>query len=91
MSCLHRHQALLFVPLTIAILGFGVVAVHGRMTTQRKCREWLTEHQVARLLAHGHRRTRQGSDRARDQEIYGRMILDSAANPPAAHVRQRRF
>jgi vitamin B12/bleomycin/antimicrobial peptide transport system ATP-binding/permease protein len=48
------HQALLFVPLTIAIVGFGVAAVYGRMTTQRKWREWLTEHLVARLLAHGH-------------------------------------
>jgi vitamin B12/bleomycin/antimicrobial peptide transport system ATP-binding/permease protein len=48
------HQAVLFVPLTVAIVGFGVVAVYGRMTTQRKWREWLTEHLVARLLAHGH-------------------------------------
>ena len=48
------HQALLFVPLTITIVGFGVVAVYARMTTQRKWREWLTEHLVARLLAHGH-------------------------------------
>jgi len=48
------HQALLFVPLALAIVGLGVVAVYGRMTTQRKWREWLTEHLVGRLLAHGH-------------------------------------
>jgi vitamin B12/bleomycin/antimicrobial peptide transport system ATP-binding/permease protein len=48
------HQALLFVPLAFAIVGLAIVAVYGRMTTQRKWREWLTEHLIARLLAHGH-------------------------------------
>ena len=48
------HQALLFVPLAVAIVGLAVIAVYGRMTTQRKWREWLTEHLIARLLAHGH-------------------------------------
>jgi len=48
------HQALLFVPLAVAIVGLAIVAVYGRMTTQRKWREWLTEHLIARLLAHGH-------------------------------------
>jgi vitamin B12/bleomycin/antimicrobial peptide transport system ATP-binding/permease protein len=47
-------QSLLFVPIALAIVGLGVIAVYGRMTTQRKWREWLTEHLVARLLAHGH-------------------------------------
>jgi putative ATP-binding cassette transporter len=48
------HQALVFVPLAIAIVSLGVLAVYGRMTTQRKWREWLTERLVERLLAHGH-------------------------------------
>ena len=48
------HQALLFGPLAVAIVSLGIVAVYGRMTTQRKWREWLTEHLVTRLLAHGH-------------------------------------
>ena len=48
------HQALVFVPLAIAIVSLGVVAVYGRMTTQRKWREWLTERLIERLLAHGH-------------------------------------
>ena len=48
------RQALLFVPLAVAIVSLGVVAVYGRMTTQRKWREWLTEHLIVRLLAHGH-------------------------------------
>lgn len=48
------HQALLFVPLAVAIVSLGVVAVYGRMTTQRKWREWLTERLVERMLAHGH-------------------------------------
>ena len=48
------HQALLFVPLAVVIVGLAIVAVYGRMTTQRKWREWLTQHLIARLLAHGH-------------------------------------
>jgi putative ATP-binding cassette transporter len=48
------HQALLFVPLAVAIVSLGVVAVYGRMTTQRKWREWLTERLIERMLAHGH-------------------------------------
>ncbi len=36
------HQAMLFVPLACLSVGLSVTSVWGRMTTQRKWREWLT-------------------------------------------------
>jgi len=48
------HQALLFIPIALTIVGLAIVAVYGRMTTQRKWRKWLTEHLIERMLAHGH-------------------------------------
>jgi putative ATP-binding cassette transporter len=49
-------QALLFVPLAAASIGLAILSVWGRMTTQRKWREWLSKHLVDRWLAHGHYR-----------------------------------
>jgi putative ATP-binding cassette transporter len=46
-------QALIFVPLMATMVGIAIVAVYGRMTTQRKWREWLTNHLVGRWLANG--------------------------------------
>ena len=36
------HQAVLFIPLACLSVGLSVFSVWGRMTTQRKWREWLT-------------------------------------------------
>jgi putative ATP-binding cassette transporter len=46
-------QALIFMPLMATMVGLAIVAVYGRMTTQRKWREWLTNHLVGRWLANG--------------------------------------
>ena len=46
-------QALIFVPLVATMVGLAIVAVYGRMTTQRKWREWLSNHLVGRWLANG--------------------------------------
>jgi ABC-type uncharacterized transport system fused permease/ATPase subunit len=41
-----RIQALLLVPLCAASVALAVASVWGRMTVQRKWREWLTEHLI---------------------------------------------
>ena len=46
-------QALIFVPLVVTIVALAIVAVYGRMTLQRKWREWLTNHLVGKWLANG--------------------------------------
>src|SRR5450755_1355216 len=46
-------QALIFVPLMASMVGLAIATVYGRMTTQRKWREWLTNHLVGRWLANG--------------------------------------
>lgn len=48
-----RTQALIFVPLVVTLVGLAIVAVYGRMTLQRKWREWLTNHLVGKWLANG--------------------------------------
>jgi putative ATP-binding cassette transporter len=48
------NQALIFLPLATLTVFFAVVAVYGRMTLQRKWREWVTNTIVDRWLAHGH-------------------------------------
>jgi putative ATP-binding cassette transporter len=46
-------QALIFVPLVVTMVALAIVAVYGRMTLQRKWREWLTNHLVGKWLANG--------------------------------------
>jgi putative ATP-binding cassette transporter len=46
-------QALIFVPLVVTTVALAIVAVYGRMTLQRKWREWLTNHLVGKWLANG--------------------------------------
>src|SRR5674476_477143 len=46
-------QALIFVPLVATMVGLAIIAVYGRMTTQRKWREWLSNDLVGRWLANG--------------------------------------
>src|ERR1700680_5017074 len=46
-------QALIFVPLAISSILLAVVAVYGRMTTQRNWRRWLSDHIIDRWLTHG--------------------------------------
>ncbi len=46
-------QALIFVPLVMTMVGLAIVAVYGRMTIQRKWREWLSNDLVGRWLANG--------------------------------------
>jgi vitamin B12/bleomycin/antimicrobial peptide transport system ATP-binding/permease protein len=45
-----RAQALVFVPLACLSVSLSVASVWGRMTTQRKWREWLTKHLLALWL-----------------------------------------
>jgi putative ATP-binding cassette transporter len=47
------QEALLFVPLAATSIALSVAAVWGRMTTQRKWREWLTRYLLARWLKGG--------------------------------------
>jgi vitamin B12/bleomycin/antimicrobial peptide transport system ATP-binding/permease protein len=47
------RQAFIFVPLVVTMVALAIVAVYGRMTTQRKWRAWLTEHLISRWLANG--------------------------------------
>ena len=49
-------QAQRFVPLAAASLALAVISVWGRMTTQRKWREWLSKHLYAYWLENGHYR-----------------------------------
>ncbi|HEX5846149.1 MAG TPA: SbmA/BacA-like family transporter [Rhodoplanes sp.] len=49
-------QALRFVPLAAASLGLAIVSVWGRMTMQRKWREWLSNHLYDYWLENGHYR-----------------------------------
>jgi len=49
-------QALVFVPLASASLVLAIVSVWGRMTTQRKWREWLSNHLYDYWLENGHYR-----------------------------------
>jgi putative ATP-binding cassette transporter len=46
-------EARIFAPLAAASILLSVAAVWGRMTTQRKWREWLTRHLLARWLRNG--------------------------------------
>ena len=46
-------QSLLFAPLFAASLILAIATVHGRMTMQRRWREWLTHHLLDRWLAKG--------------------------------------
>ncbi len=46
-------QALIFVPLVVTMVALAIIAVYGRMTLQRKWREWLTNHLVGKWLANG--------------------------------------
>jgi putative ATP-binding cassette transporter len=41
-----RMQALLLIPLCAASVTLAVASVSGRMTVERKWREWLTEHLI---------------------------------------------
>lgn len=45
------QQALLFMPLAVAAVALASLAVWGRMTAQRKWREWLTTHLIENWLA----------------------------------------
>jgi putative ATP-binding cassette transporter len=47
-------QALIFIPLAVAIVGLAIIAVYGRMRMQREWRAWLADHVIGRWLAHGH-------------------------------------
>jgi vitamin B12/bleomycin/antimicrobial peptide transport system ATP-binding/permease protein len=46
-------QALLYIPLIVASLFTAVVGVYARMTTQRRWREWFTNHALDRWLSNG--------------------------------------
>jgi len=50
------QQALLFAPLAFLSIALSVASVWGRMTTQRKWREWLTKHLLALWLRDDHYR-----------------------------------
>jgi len=50
------QQALLFAPLAFLSIALSVASVWGRMTTQRKWREWLTKHFLALWLRDDHYR-----------------------------------
>src|SRR5215467_767257 len=50
------EEAWLFAPLAGLSILVSVASVWARMTTQRKWREWLTKHLLARWLKHGHYR-----------------------------------
>lgn len=50
------RQSLIFVPLAIFSIGLKVAAVWGRMTMQRKWREWLTANVLHSWLFRGHYR-----------------------------------
>jgi ABC-type uncharacterized transport system fused permease/ATPase subunit len=45
-----RNQALLLLPLCAASIALAVTSVWGRMTTQRRWREWLTTHLIRHWL-----------------------------------------
>lgn len=47
------RQALIFLPLVAATVTLGIIAVYGRMTLQRKWREWLTDSLIGKWLANG--------------------------------------
>jgi putative ATP-binding cassette transporter len=49
-----KFQALLFLPLVAISITLAIVSVWGRMTTQRKWREWLTTHLIDYWLANNH-------------------------------------
>jgi vitamin B12/bleomycin/antimicrobial peptide transport system ATP-binding/permease protein len=53
------EEAWLFAPLAAASIALSVAAVWGRMTTQRKWREWLTRHLLALWLKDGRYRALQ--------------------------------
>ncbi len=46
-------QALLLLLLTVLMVSLAVIAVYGRMTTQREWRAWLVRHLIERWVAHG--------------------------------------
>ncbi|HLY38391.1 MAG TPA: ABC transporter ATP-binding protein/permease [Candidatus Binatia bacterium] len=47
------RQSLIFLPLTVANVTLAVAALHARMTTQRRWREWFNGHVLDRWLAGG--------------------------------------
>ena len=47
------RQSLVFLPLTVANVTLAVAALHARMTTQRRWREWLNGHILDRWLTGG--------------------------------------
>ena len=49
-----KFEALLFLPLVAISITLAIVSVWGRMTTQRKWREWLTTHLINYWLANNH-------------------------------------
>ena len=49
-----KFQALLFLPLVGTSITLAIASVWGRMTTQRKWREWLTTHLIDYWLANDH-------------------------------------
>lgn len=50
-SAMLRYQAMLFFPLATASIVLAIASVWGRMTTQRKWREWLTTHLINSWIA----------------------------------------
>lgn len=47
------HYSLIFIPLAVMCVGFGVAQVYVRMTLQRRWRAWVTLHIVDRWLKNG--------------------------------------
>jgi ABC-type uncharacterized transport system fused permease/ATPase subunit len=50
------YQAILFIPLAALSIALAIASVWGRMTMQRKWRQWLTTHLIGYWLADGHYR-----------------------------------
>jgi putative ATP-binding cassette transporter len=50
------RQALLFLPLAASSITLGIISVWGRMTAQRRWREWLTRHLIDTWLKDAHYR-----------------------------------
>lgn len=47
------EQAVLFVPIALSSIALAILAVWGRMTAQRKWREWLSRHLIEQWLSNG--------------------------------------
>ncbi len=65
-----KLAALLFFPLAAANVTLAVVSVWGRMTTQRKWREWLTTHLIGYWLGEGRYRRLSRNGGGRDIPEY---------------------